>query len=402
MTIYDVKKYRDAEHAFGQQDLMQSLYDEGAVLMDHVLVTLHGDEHRARRTLEMRVFHHDFFRYYEQGALPQILDETIAPYKAAGTADIVDFAARVMINLTAAFAGIDRPEGSVEETETLVRLMRTFGLGATLLHSNLDREQVRTDVRNAIAEFEERFFNPSMARRQKLLDQLERSEIDEKSLSRDVLTVLLRNEDRVDLTRDLLVREIAFFYLAGAHTSIHTLGHVMHEVLTWCAAHPKDRSKAETDPVFLQRCVYESLRMHPASPIAMRKPAQPLTLVGGENVAGDDRVVIHLGEANRDAEIFGATAGDFNPYRETPKGVPPFGLSFGSGMHACLGRNLAAGALVQPGAKIDPNNHQYGTVTLIAQALLRNGAALDPNDPATLDTRTERITWGRYPVLLNN
>ncbi len=35
--------------------------------------------------------------------------------------DLVDFGFRVLLNLTADFSGVDRPEKSPEETETLIK-----------------------------------------------------------------------------------------------------------------------------------------------------------------------------------------------------------------------------------------------------------------------------------------
>ena len=44
MEIHRVSAYHDVEHALRITDLKQSLYDEGKILMDKVLVTLHGDD----------------------------------------------------------------------------------------------------------------------------------------------------------------------------------------------------------------------------------------------------------------------------------------------------------------------------------------------------------------------
>ena len=43
--------------------------------------------------------------------------------------------------------------------------------------------------------------------------------------------------------------------------------------------------------------------------------------------------------------MFGADAADFDPRRPLPDGVAPYGLSFGSGMHACIGQDLAGGVV---------------------------------------------------------
>ena len=33
---------------------------------------------------------------------------------------------------------------------------------------------------------------------------------------------------------ELMVREVAFFYLAASHTSVHTLVHATNELFHWC------------------------------------------------------------------------------------------------------------------------------------------------------------------------
>ena len=44
MEIHRVSHYYDVEHALRLNDLKQSLYDDGKILMAKVLVTLHGDD----------------------------------------------------------------------------------------------------------------------------------------------------------------------------------------------------------------------------------------------------------------------------------------------------------------------------------------------------------------------
>ena len=48
--------------------------------------------------------------------------------------------------------------------------------------------------------------------------------------------------------------------------------------------------------------------------------------------------------ANRDPAVFGPDAERFDPHREIPDDVPRWGLTFGTGFHACLGMELAGGA----------------------------------------------------------
>ena len=404
-----ITTYHAASDALRQRDLRQALYDEGAVIMDRVLVNLHGDEHRARRNLETKVFRRDFFRYYEQEVFPATLAQTLAPFLRSGRMDLVEFGYRVMVNLTADFTGIDRPRKSAEESDELVGMLRVFGRAATLAAFTGDRDSVRAETRTALARFDACYVAPSAARRIGLLQQVrsgalpedDRPEdaMPEKGMPRDVLSVLIANEDNIDLPDDVRLREIAFFGLAGAHTSIHTLSHAMHELFTWGETHPEDAARVVNDPLFLQRCVHESIRLHPSSQVAMRRALCPVHLTDRADAQTGDEVAIDLEVANRDVAIFGSDAAQFNPHRVLPRGVPPYGLSFGLGMHACVGLTLAAGVLQK--SDVESATHHLGTVALIAQALLRQGARPDPNNMPQKDQGTTRDLWAHYPLLLN-
>jgi cytochrome P450 len=400
MSTIELSNYRVCEKALMEPDLKQALYDEGAVLFDKVLVTLHGDEHRSRRILEMRVFRRNFFRHYEYDVIPNIFNEMVQPALTAGGVDVVEFGYRVMVNLAVTFAGIDRQSGSPEEFDDLIRMLKTFGRAATLGQSNIDRDAEKAKIAAAIKEFDEKFYVPSAQRRQGLIDQFNAGEIEEDDLPMDILTVLLRNEDKLELVRDLIVREVAYFFMVGAVSSVHSLGHAMHHLLTWCEEHPQDRQKLIDDTELTQRFVHESFRLHPSSPVSMRKALAAVKFISGETAEEGDTVIINLHQANRDATIFGDDAAEFNPFREIAHGVTETGITFGIGIHTCLGKNLAAGVLPKAGESVDPDRRQLGMVTWIAHALLKCGAVKDPENPGHIDPTITRETWAEYPILL--
>ena len=399
MSSIVVSGYKEASDTLRLSDLRQALYDEGAILMEKVLVNLHGDEHRSRRLIETKVFRRDFFQWYESTVFPTTLRETLAPYLVAGKTDLVDFGFRVMMNLTADFSGVDRPLRTPGETAHLLRILRTFGKAATLGQALGDREAIRAEIRQAMAEFDADFFQPSMARRRVLLEQLAKGEITEDMLPRDVLVDLLRSEDQTPIAPDVLMKEIGFFLLAGAFTTVHTLIHAAHEIFTWSAAHTMDARRYAEDPLFLQRAIHESMRLHPSSPTAGRRPTCPVHLPGGQNATPEDVISVDLMSANRDTAVFGTDAADYNPHRPAPRGASPYGLSFGMGMHSCIGLNLAAGMLPRTDTKAQ--DHQLGTVALIMRALLSHGARPDPGQPGIVDRSTIRNNWSSYPILLN-
>jgi len=401
MTILEITDYRACEQALKLPQLKQALYDEGAILMDRVLVTLHGDEHRARRLTEMRVFRRDFFKRYEQEVIPGIFTEVLATIDPDAI-DLVDLGYHFMVFLALNFAGIDRQDHTEAEREDMVAMLRMFGVAATLGQAkDRDFERTSAEVQATLTEFDERFFTPSAARRQRLIDQVKRGELEEDALPMDVLTVLLRDEDQLDLVRDMVLRETAFYFLAGAHTSVHSLGHSVHHVLSWCEANPQERAALVADPIRVQRFVHESFRLHPSSPVSKRRALEPVQLPDGQQAQADDIVIVNLRQANHNAQIFGPDAQDFNPERSIEAGVSETGLTFGIGMHSCLGKSLAAGRLPTSGKAVDLANHQFGTVAWITHALLKAGINKDPNRAPQLDQTIARETWLHYPARLD-
>ena len=395
MTEHIFNNYNDAVNALRIKDLKQSLYDDGEVIMDQVLVCLHGEEHKKRRKLENKIFTREVFKYYENEVFPRTINETLEPYIESGKMDLVDYGFRVLLNLTADFSGVDRPEKTKKETEILLGLLKIFASGATLHHSTRDHEEVKNEVRNALKSFDEQFLKPSIKRRKNLIKKQAYED-----LPSDILTVLLMNEDDLNLPYDVLKREIAFYLLAGAQTSIHSLVHVFHEIHDWVKNNPEKEVKLKDDPIFVQKCFLESTRLHPSSPIALRKPVCPVKLPDDKEANLGDSIVIDLYNSNRDKKVFGEDADKFNPYREPPSGQNLYGLSFGLGMHSCIGRNLAAGVNSKPDT--DPNNHHYGTVTMILRELISRDAIPDPNDKPKMDDKTKRPNWGYYPIIFSS
>jgi hypothetical protein len=66
VTPLTVNTFEDAKEIYRQKSLRQALYDAGEIVMSGVLVNLHGDEHRARRRLENRLFRRETLVSYER------------------------------------------------------------------------------------------------------------------------------------------------------------------------------------------------------------------------------------------------------------------------------------------------------------------------------------------------
>jgi cytochrome P450 len=399
MQTITLDGYADVREAFRRHDLEQALYDAGGVVMADSLLVLHGADHRRRRRVENRLFRRGTFRYWEKAFLRDVVRDTLAPFVAAGRADLLELGYRTIMNLTAMVAGLDQPTGSVAETDALYRFAKKFSEGATLVHSTRDPEQVRAEVQAALEEFDALFLQPSIERRRRLLEQLGAGEIAEDDLPRDVLTALLRNWDELGIDRDVLRRECAFYLQAGSHSTADAFTHAADDFFAWTRRDPRAAEKARQEPTVLQRCVYETLRLHPASPVAQRRALAPISLRGGVEIPDGAFVVLDLAAANRDPRVFDHPD-VYDPLREVPAEVPRWGHAFGGGMHACIGTELAGGVPAPDDPTPDQAHEQVlGTVTLMLEALLRAGARPDPNAAPQRDPHSARDHFASYPVV---
>ena len=389
LTTFD-----EARDAFRSRELRQALYDEGGRLMTGVIVNLHGAAHIARRRLENRLFRRDTFAWYEADRIPTIVDAVLAPAIASGDGDLLPLARTTMLQLSTEVAGIDLPTGSAAELARFSMLMDRLARASTVAHATGDKVAIVDDGDAALGEFEQDFFQASWRRRTALVDQVRGGELNDDALPRDVLTTLLRNQDQLDLQYDTVLREVAYFPWVGSHSTSAQLVHAMHHMFEWLADHPDQRQRLASDDQFRQRFVHESMRLHPASPVALRIATCDVPLRSGRVLGAGETVVIDVERANRDSRVFGVSADTFDPNRQPADGVPPWGLSFGTGSHACLGQELAGG--LEFGSAIEP--HLIGSVALMAGTMLRAGARPHRNDAPTADTGTTRRVWASYPV----
>ncbi|CAN5413068.1 hypothetical protein BH23ACT3_BH23ACT3_16670 [soil metagenome] len=390
--------YADARDAYRHKELRQALYDEGEALMDGVIVNLHGADHLARRRLENRLFRRDTFAWYESEVIPKIIRGVLEPVLAAGRADLLPLARRTMLTLSLGVAGVDRPKGTDAELDRLYALMDRLAQASTVAHATGPKATIIADGNAALAEFVTKYFEPSLARRRQLVADHERGALDESDLPRDVLTTLVRNQDRLELPPAVVQREIAYFPWVGSHSTSNQFVHAMHHMFDWLVEHPSEREVLTTDHVERQRFVHESLRLHPASPVSLRHATQLVTLRSGTVLPAGEVVAIDLVAANRDPAVFGLDADRFDPRRALPDGVAPWGLSFGHGVHACLGQELAGGLEHEPDAV---GRHLLGSIAVMAGVVLAEGARPDPDDPAERDTATTRDVFARYPVIFD-
>jgi cytochrome P450 len=153
--------------------------------------------------------------------------------------------------------------------------------------------------------------------------------------SDDLMTELLNAEvEEPDGTRRRLDRNEVLAYTAmiagaGNETTARLIG-FMGQLL---AEHPDQRRELAEDPSLIPPAVEETLRYEPPSPVQARYVARDVELYG-ETVAEGSYMLLLNGSANRDESKFT----DPDRYDIHRKGGH---LSFGQGLHFCLGSSLA-------------------------------------------------------------
>ena len=398
MSTITLSTWADAKSALRNRDLRQGLYDEGVALMHGVIVNLHGAEHNARRRLENRLFRRDTFAFWEKDLIPHNISVSIQPHIIGGQVDLLQLARLTMMRISAGIAGIDLGEDPDRFT-LLANIMAKLARASSVNHFIGDKQTVIEQGNTALELFAKEFFEPARKNRLAMIKQVAQQTKSVDDLPKDVLTTLLVNHDNLEISDESLLHEIAYFPWVGSHSTSGAFVNMMDHIFEWIHNNPNDRKKLVNDISLLQRFGFESLRLNPASPESSRVAVVETTLETGVLISKDARVTIDMRAANRDEKVFGNDAQHFNPFRDIPEGISPWGLSFGSGFHACIGQELVSGLESQPA---DSEVSLTGAIATMAQIVLSHGAIVDPQNPPRRDEQSARKNWLSYPVIFRS
>jgi cytochrome P450 len=149
----------------------------------------------------------------------------------------------------------------------------------------------------------------------------------------DLLSALIAAEEDGDrLSADELQQQLLLLYVAGHETTVNLIGNGTMALL----ANRDQFELLRETPALDAPAVDELLRYD--SPVQLSRRIVMTELeVGGELVQPGEIVLTLLGSANRDERHWGQTADRLDLTREGASGH----LSFGSGIHHCLGSALA-------------------------------------------------------------
>ncbi|HEX4979789.1 MAG TPA: cytochrome P450, partial [Acidimicrobiales bacterium] len=145
----------------------------------------------------------------------------------------------------------------------------------------------------------------------------------------DVLTMLIEAETDEPMSDEHLLGTCFLLLVAGIDTTWSGIGSSLWHLAT----HPDDQRRLREEPELIPSAVEEFLRFY--SPVTMARYVNHDTEFNGCPMKAGDKVLMAFPAGNRDPEMF-EDPDTFRLDREKNRH-----FAFGSGIHRCLGSNLA-------------------------------------------------------------
>jgi cytochrome P450 len=309
-TAYMLTSYHDVERAFLAEATMPAeaayrLHSEP--VMGRIMQCMTGREHTRNRALVFPAFRARLMPDYVAPILAPTAHRLIDQFVDRGHADLVaDFTKQYPFTVITRLLGIpSRNEGDIQRW------------ALALLTYPWDPEGALAASR----EFTE-YLTPIVAsRRDAPGDDL-------------ISTLATAVVDDERLTDEEIFSFIRVLFPAGADTTYLGLGSLLYALMT----HPEAMARVRRDPESRRLAIEEALRWEP--PVALMPRFAPVdTDQFGSLIPGGSHVLFGIASANRDPSVF-PEPNRFDLDREN-KGS----LTFGFGMHFCVGAHLARAEL---------------------------------------------------------
>lgn len=158
------------------------------------------------------------------------------------------------------------------------------------------------------------------------------------NLGEDLVSALIAAEidddetgEKTSLTEDEIVGFMVLMVVAGNETTTKLLANALY----WAWRNPAELAKVIADEDMVPDWTEETLRYDNSTQMVLRKVAADTTF-GDITIPEGDRVLLLVGSANRDDEVFD-NADRYQIGRDCSQAL----MSFGMGTHFCLGAHLA-------------------------------------------------------------
>jgi len=303
---YMITRFADLQAAFSDDDTFPSwaaYQRHTGPVMGNTIQCMGGAEHRRNRGLVSTAFRPRLMKEFVEAFLTPVAHELVDTFVGDGEADLVrDYTTRYAFTVITRL--LDFPPTDFEQ-------LKRWGDG--LIDFPWDPEGAQRASREFTA-----YLEPIIAERRKkpgedLLSSLSTVEVEGEHLSDEEIFSFLR-----------------LLFPAGADTTYRALGSMLYAVLT-------DRSvwdAVKQDTAIIPKVVQEALRWEGPTALLPRFAPKDVSWAGTLIPAGSE-VLFGITCANRDRDLF-SEPDRFDPWRKEREF-----LSFGHGLHFCLGSHLA-------------------------------------------------------------
>ncbi len=238
----------------------------------------------------------------------ELTEECLDNLADRGEADAIDILGYLPVNVIGELVGVPREDWS------------HFRQLVTVATANIEPAATLDELKAATVAFEEMwtYFRALVAERRGHPRQ-------------DLISALLEVEEAGDrLSEDELISTTILLFSAGMETTQNLIGNGLGALFK----NPEQQDRLWNEPALVASAVEEMLRWD--SPVLLdgRTALEPAE-VAGHHVEAGQGVITLLGAANRDPDQFS----DPDQFDIARNEGPP--LSFASGIHYCLGANLA-------------------------------------------------------------
>ncbi|GAC1311668.1 MAG: cytochrome P450 [Acidimicrobiales bacterium] len=291
--------FRD-NRVFSSSNLVATM---GAAMGDRIILGMDEPEHRRHRALVSVAFRQRSLARWEEMLVRRVVDDLIDEFAARGSADLVpEFTFPFPTKVVAGVLGL--PTGDY-------RAFQRWAIDIISLNSNWDRgvaagEEIKAYLATIL---EARRGDPQ----DDLISDLATTELDGEKLDDEEIFSFLR----------LLLP-------AGIETTFRSSGNLLYLLFT----HPDQLDAVRADRDLLPQAIEEALRFEPPLLLTSRV-ALVDTELGGVEIPAGSAVTPMLGSGNRDPRVY-PDPDRFDIFRD-----PRQHISFGHGVHVCLGMHLA-------------------------------------------------------------
>lgn len=389
--MIEITRYHDAVAAFRATALRPDPEEPPLELRQGTLLRIDGKEHtHRRRALGVLFAGGNDERLRQETLVPLLRDKTAETLElptddGSIRIDLVAWCTDVVLRFAARIIGLQFAD---EDIDDLLAVHAAISTAMSLRHrsDDWDRDALLASGLAAKRAFDEKYLAPALAARRSALGAGERA------TSRgalDFLDLVASEADPSWASHEIVVREtLVDFINAGTVTTVDAVLHAIDELFRHIQRHPEAEAKL-TDDAMLKDAIHEALRLHESAPGFNRIAQEDFRLVDGTEVRIGERLIIRIGQANRDPSVFGDDADQFRPGREVPPTVYPYGLAFGSGRHMCYGLPL-----------VMAGRGTTGSAVCMLKQLFELGIRPDPTRPCDRLPASVRDAFASYPALI--